>query len=175
MKPKEERRESWYYFKNLKEAMDPLVDTFLKIPSFLEQIQSLRLAILKTNIAFEETGSFSFCKTCASKGTICCGEGLEWKLSPEEFFINLCLFKLNEKNFSLACSNSETCLFLGERGCSLELVPLFCRNFFCTPLSKYLGLKNLTYIQHTMEEEAKLSFNVSEYLKKTLKINHKGV
>ncbi|MFN4196836.1 MAG: hypothetical protein ACK4FM_02380 [Caldimicrobium sp.] len=165
MKPKEMKRESWYYFKNLKETMDPFVEKFLKIPSFLEQIKSLKLAILKTNKALEETGSFSFCKNCATKGTICCGEGLEWKLSPEEFFINLCLFKLKEKELYLENPTSETCLFLGQQGCSLELVPLFCRNFFCTPLSQHLGLKNLTYIQQSMEEEAILSFNISEYLK----------
>ncbi|MFN3504616.1 MAG: hypothetical protein ACK4Y7_00200 [Caldimicrobium sp.] len=148
--------------------MEPLFERFIKIPYFMEHLNALSLAILKTNKAFEEKGSFSFCKNCATSGTICCGDGLEWKLSPEEFFINLCLFKLKGKDFSLNNSNSNTCLFLGEKGCSLELVPLFCRNFFCTPLTQHLGLKNLAYIQQTMEDETKLSFTLCEYLKKNL-------
>ncbi|MFN3920816.1 MAG: hypothetical protein ACK4K4_00205 [Caldimicrobium sp.] len=146
-----------------------MVEIFLEDAFFKKTLKELSLAIEKSNKFFREKGSFSFCKTCADCGIICCGKGLEWKLSPEEFLINLCLFSQNNESFLFPQNSPEFCLFLGKKGCTLKLVPLFCRNFFCTSLSQYLGEKNLIEIQQAMEEEALLSFKLCEYLKKTLK------
>lgn len=165
-------RESWIYFTKLKEKIDPLVEDFLKDSFFKKALEELFSAIEKSNKAFKEKGAFSFCKACAESGITCCGEDLEWKLSPEEFFLNLCLFSQKGESFPLTPNSSTNCLFLGKEGCFLKLVPLFCRNFFCTPLTQHLGKKNLIYIQQTLEEEVILSFKLCEYVKK--KLNYLG-
>ncbi len=150
--------------------MEPLIEEYIKIPFYREKLEALDKAIQNSKKAFDEAGSFSFCKSCAESGINCCGEGLEWKLSPEEFFINLSLFALKGKAFEIDENNLDNCLFLGKEGCLLELVPLFCRNFFCSNLSKFLGQKRLIFIQETMEEEAHLSFRLCEYLKNNLNL-----
>lgn len=118
-------RESLIYFNQLIKKFEPYIEALLKDPSFKEELYKLGLAIQKSNQAFGETGSFAFCKACAESGIICCGKDLEWKLSKEELFINMCLFQLKGKDFKVNTSAEEACLFLGKKGCILELTPLF--------------------------------------------------
>jgi hypothetical protein len=161
-------REARIYFQRLKEHFEPFIESSLQEDHPLrEKILELSLALDKSKKAFQETGSFAFCSSCAGRGIRCCGEGLEWKLSPEEFFINLILFYLEGRPFTFPETSPEDCLFLGERGCVLKLTPLFCRNFFCKELSEFLGLENLILLQNSLEAEAILTFKICEYLKKT--------
>ncbi len=161
-------REARIYFERLKEHFEPFIEGSLQGDPYLrEKIRELSLALNKSNRAFQERGSFGFCSSCAGRGIRCCGEGLEWKLSPEEFFINLSLFYLEGRSFTFPETSPEDCLFLGERGCILKLTPLFCRNFFCRELSDFLGLENLILLQNSLEDEATLTFEICEYLKKT--------
>ncbi|MGC9017643.1 MAG: hypothetical protein ACP5JQ_05645 [Caldimicrobium sp.] len=160
-------RESLTYFSNLQKFFHKeLEDLISKDKIFYQKLLALKEAISKTRKAYLKTNSFQFCEECAKKGVKCCGEGLEWKLSPEEFFLNLFLFKLEGKTFSLSHPQKGECLFLGEKGCFLILTPLFCRNFFCTELKNFLGEKNLIYLQNVLEEEALLTFELCEYLKR---------
>jgi len=164
-------RDSLYYFRRLKEVFEPKVKEFLEDHFFREKLLHLKEAISKTKKAYIETGSFHFCGECARRGIRCCGEGLEWKLSPEEFFLNLCLFYEEGSDFTLTERAKEDCLFLGERGCTLILVPLFCRNFFCSELSAFLGREKLKLLGAIYEEEANLTFRLCEELKTRLKIS----
>jgi len=157
-------RESLRYFQDLELRLKPWVEPLLGESFFYQKVKALEGALSLSRRAYLEKGSFQFCGECARKGIRCCGEGLEWKLSPEEFFLNLCLFKLSGVEFSLK-EKEGSCLFLGERGCTLLLTPLFCRNFFCTELSLYLGRENLIYLQNAIEEETLLTFELCEYLK----------
>lgn len=160
-------RESLEYFLNLQKKFIPkLEDLLIKDRFFYEKLFALKKAILRTKRAYQEAGSFLFCGECARKGVKCCGEGLEWKLSAEEFFLNLALFKLEGKSFILHKDLKDECLFLGKDGCILQLTPLFCRNFFCTELKNFLGEEKLIYLQNVLEEEAILTFELCEYLKK---------
>lgn len=160
-------RDSILYFKRLKEFYGQYMESFLEKDSFFrEKALQLREAIFKTKKAYIEHGSFEFCRVCAQKGVRCCGEGLEWKLRPEEFFINLYLLRLEERDLKLEDRRAQDCLFLGEFGCILILTPLFCRNFFCKELSEFLGHKGLVYLQNVIQDEAELTFKLCEYLKK---------
>ncbi len=160
-------RKSLEYFSELKDNFLKILKAILKEDKhFQERLIKLREAIYKTRKAYLETESFLFCKECAEKGVICCGEGLEWKLSPEEFFLNLALFSLEGKTLSFENPLKNRCLFLGESGCILILTPLFCRNFFCKELQNFLGREKLIYLQNILEDEAVLTFELCEYLKK---------
>lgn len=162
-------RESLLYFRNLEKAYLPLVDRLMREkPSFLAQLEALNRALMHSKEAFREKKSFAFCADCAKKGIKCCSRDLEWKLRAEEFFLNLCLFKLNGETLILQERSTEDCLFLGEKGCILKLTPLFCRNFFCRELSEFLGRDNLIYLQNILEKEVVLSFNLCEEVKKFL-------
>jgi hypothetical protein len=164
-------REALFYFQRLREFFEPVLiplwqrDTYLR-----KKVEELAFALEKSKKAFLEKGSFAFCAACAKKGIRCCGEGLEWKLSQEEFFLNLYLFHLENKIFSFPKNSDRDCLFLGERGCVLKLTPLFCRNFFCRELSEFLGPANLIFLQNSLEEEVTLTFELCEYLKKQINL-----
>lgn len=163
-------RESLIYFKNLKLALEPFVSIFLAKDSlFLRKLKDLDLALEKSRSALRESKAFDFCKACGAEGGTCCGEGLEWKLRPEEFFLNLCLFYWKKRSLILEDFQENTCLFLGERGCKLELVPLLCRNFFCRELSDFLGIRKLREIQAFLGDEANISFQLCEYVKGKLR------
>ncbi len=160
-------RDSLEYFSKLKDDLSKSLEGFLKEDKYFhEKLLKLKEAIYKTKRAYVETESFLFCKGCAEKGIICCGEGLEWKLSAEEFFLNLALFSLEGKTLSFGNPLKDHCLFLGDKGCVLILTPLFCRNFFCKELQNFLGREKLIYLQSVLEDEAVLTFELCEYLKK---------
>ena len=157
--------ESFYYFKNLKELYEKFFKEKLEKDTFLKETLPILLkAIDKSRKTFIETGSFSFCAQCARSGKKCCQAGLEWKLRKEEFLINLLLAEKRGQSIEFNLKNSNDCLFLGEKGCNLILTPLFCRNFFCDKLSNFLGHENLIRIQQTMEDEAVISFKLSDYI-----------
>ncbi|RKX61196.1 MAG: hypothetical protein DRP29_01080 [Thermodesulfobacteriota bacterium] len=163
------------YFKKLQRIYeDKLKDKLLKDPYIKENLPKLIKAIQKTREAFIKNESFAFCKKCAESGEKCCEAGLEWKLSPAEFFLNLLILDYLNESFDLFnLDRPEDCLFLGENGCLLKLAPLFCRNFFCDKLSNFLGKKRLIEIQHAMEDEAILSFKLSNYLNQKYLFNLK--
>lgn len=158
-------RESFLYFsffkKNFEHYLKPKLqeDPFIKL-----YLPSLEEAIKKSRNAFIESRSFAFCEVCGKKGIKCCGEGLEWKLSLAELTLNLLLAEKGGEVLYFNTERSKDCLFLGEKGCTLILVPLVCRNFFCEDLSKFLGKEKLKRIQAAMEDEAVLSFKLCDYL-----------
>lgn len=160
--------ESKAYFTYLKEVYELNKSFFEKDLFIKDHLLLLKEAIERTKKVFMETGSFQYCAECAKAGKKCCSEGLEWKLSPAEFMLNLKFSELYGIPLEFEKSKKGDCLFLGERGCMLFLVPLFCRNFFCFDLSKFLGPSKLIKIQQTMEEEAVLSFKLCDYIKRTL-------
>lgn len=160
-------RESLLYFTHFKKLYEKNWKPILQKDSFLvSQIPLLEKAIEISRKAFIENQSFSFCKNCAQKGVKCCGEGLEWKVSLPEFILNLFLAERKGEVLSFNTKRLDDCLFLGDKGCNLILVPLFCRNFFCEELSNFLGKNRLKKIQTAMEEEAILSFKLCDYLNK---------
>ncbi len=157
--------ESFRYFKNLEKLYNEFFrEKFKKDTYIKEKLKILSSAIEKTRSAFIETGSFEFCARCAQSGEKCCQSGLEWKLKREEFFINLLLAEEKGVVLSFNLDRPEDCLFLGENGCILILTPLFCRNFFCDKLSSFLGYEKLIKIQQAMEDEARESFELSDYI-----------
>jgi len=159
--------ESIKYFKNLEKLYKDFFREKLKKDTFIkEKLKTLLKAIEKTREIFTKTGSFEFCANCAKSGEKCCQAGLEWKLSKAEFFINLLLAEEKKTNIEFNLERSEDCLFLGKNGCTLILTPLFCRNFFCDKLSSFLGHQKLIQIQQTMEDEARESFELSDYISK---------
>ncbi|HAA84393.1 MAG: Uncharacterized protein XD67_0622 [Thermodesulfobacterium commune] len=157
-------KESLAYFNHWFSFYYEKKDLLIKDPFIQEKLELLKKAIEKSRQAFIEKGSFAFCSACANSGEKCCKAGLEWKLSPAEFLINLLLAETYSLPLAFNTSRKEDCLFLGEKGCSLILTPIFCRNFFCDKLVKHLGHANLTYIQQAMEEEATLGFIVANYI-----------
>ncbi len=150
------------FFKNLYEQN--LRSKFQKDSFIISNLPYLEQAIEKTRKAFIENLSFSFCESCAKRGIKCCGEGIEWKLSISEFMLNLMLVERRNETLNFNIEKLEDCLFLGEKGCNLILVPLFCRNFFCEDLSRFLGKQKLRNIQQAMEDETVLSFKLSDYI-----------
>lgn len=162
-------RESLSYFNRLRDIYLDRLELLLEEDEyFVEKISNLRVAINRTRSAYAERNSFEFCRACAERGIRCCGEGLEWKLSPEEFYINLFLCKIEGKELILKEPSPEECLFLGEGGCILILTPLFCRNFFCRELADFLGHEGLVHLQNVLQDEAELTFELCEYLKRRL-------
>lgn len=162
-------RASLAYFERLKEIyLEHMEEILKKDQKFIAEVKTLREAIERTKSAYIERGSFGFCKACAERGIRCCGEGLEWKLSPEEFFINLYLLRSEGKDLTLYERSPDDCLFLGERGCRLILTPLFCRNFFCRELSEFLGHQGLVHLQTILQDEAEITFRLCEYLRKKI-------
>lgn len=158
-------RESLNYFNSFKETFEKDLKPKLIKNSFLNfYLPLLNKAIEYSRKTFIETQSFSFCEKCAQSGIKCCGEGVEWKVSLAEFTLNLLLAEKKKKVLKLNTQRPEDCLFLEEKGCTLILVPLFCRNFFCEDLSKFLGIEKLKKIQKAMEDEAVLSFKLCDYL-----------
>ena len=158
--------DSLFYFLSLKkeyeERIRPKLQTDEEMVRGLAELES---ALAQANSAFETTGSFAYCAECARQGVVCCGEGLEWKLSKEEFFLNLALLERQKKSLDLENSLPKRCLFLGERGCKLPMPPLFCRNFFCTNLQDFLGQARLVFVQNAMGAAVYLSFQLCEKLK----------
>ncbi len=155
------------YFLRLKEEYEERIrPRLLAEEEMLTSLAELESAIAQANIAFETTGSFAFCAECARQSIVCCGEGLEWKLSKEEFFLNLALLERRKKNLDLEKFLPKRCLFLGEKGCKLPLPPLFCRNFFCTNLQNFLGQARLILIQNAMGPSVYLTFQLCEKLKR---------
>ncbi|MCD6489673.1 MAG: hypothetical protein J7K20_02975 [Thermodesulfobacterium sp.] len=155
------------YFRNLEELYKNFFRKKLKEDIFIkEKLESLLQAINNSRRAFIETGSFEFCAKCAEAGEKCCQAGLEWKLNKPEFFINLLLAEKTGSSIKFNLERPDDCLFLGEKGCTLILTPLFCRNFFCDKLSKFLGYNKLIKIQNAMEDEAIISFQLSDYINK---------
>jgi hypothetical protein len=153
------------YFTKLKELYESFFREKLKEDKFIgEKLSKLLKAINNSKRVFTETGSFDFCAKCAKSGEKCCQAGLEWKLHKEEFFINLLLAEKIGISIEFNLERPEDCLFLGEKGCSLIFTPLFCRNFFCDKLSKFLGHERLVKIQQTMEDEAIFGFELSNYI-----------
>jgi len=160
------QKDSFQYFKTLESYYSAhLRDILLTDKFVIKNIELLEKAVNKTRKAFEENGSFEFCARCAQSGGKCCKRGLEWKLSPAEFFINLILAEKKGVKIPYNIEREEDCLFLGEKGCVLIMAPLFCRNFFCFKLSEFLG-ERLIIIQNAMEDEAVLSFRLSDYINK---------
>ncbi len=152
---------SWqnFYKQELKEKL-------WKDKYIIDKLEPLKKAIEKSRQAFIENESFAFCAKCAQSGEKCCQTGLEWKLRPSEFLINLMLADCLQTEIKFNLERPEDCLFLGEKGCNLILAPIFCRNFFCDKLSNFLGHERLTKIQQAMEDEAILSFELAEYINK---------
>ncbi len=160
-------KESLKYFKGWEKIYkEELREKLWQDKNITEKLPFLKKAIEKTRQAFIETGSFSFCASCARRGVKCCQAGLEWVLSPAEFLINLMLAEDSNTKIEFNLEREEDCLFLGEKGCNLILTPIFCRNFFCPELSEFLGHEKLTKIQQAMEDEANLSFKLSDYITK---------
>ncbi len=159
--------ENYKYFFRLKTLYHNFFRKKLKEDNFItEKLDLLINAIKNTKKIFEDTGSFSFCAKCAQSGEKCCLAGVELKLGASEFFINLLLAEETKYDLLFNLERPLDCLFLGNSGCVLILVPIFCRNFFCEKLSKFLGHENLVKIQQTIEEEAVLSFQISDYINK---------
>lgn len=159
--------ENYKYFLHLKNLYNNFFSKKFKEDEFIMvKLDFLNGAIKNTKKVFEETGSFAFCAECAKSGEMCCSVGVELKLRPAEFFINLLLAEKTNYCLSFNLERPLDCLFLGKSGCILILVPIFCRNFFCEKLSKFLGHENLIKIQRTMEEEAVLSFKLADYINK---------
>ncbi len=146
-----------FYYQNLR-------DKLWKDEYIFKRLEPLTKAIDKSKKAFIENRSFEFCAKCAASGEKCCQTGLEWKLRPAEFIINLMLAELLKKEIKFNTERPEDCLFLGEKGCNLILTPVFCRNFFCDKLARFLGHERLVKIQHAMEEESVISFELAEYI-----------
>ncbi|MCS7279349.1 MAG: hypothetical protein NZ530_04745 [Thermodesulfobacteriaceae bacterium] len=158
-------RESFLYFSFFKKIFEHRLKPKLQEDPFIKfYLPSLEEAIKKSRKAFIESRSFAFCEGCAKRGIKCCGESLEWKLSLAELILNLLLAERRGEVLYFNTERPEDCLFLGEKGCTLILVPLFCRNFFCEDLSKFLGKERLKKIQEAMEDEAVLSFKLGDYL-----------
>ncbi len=159
-------RQSLKRFEKLRSLYISLRPKLLEDPFLMEKLPLLEKAISKTRKAFEENGSFEFCAQCAAEGDKCCGIGLEWKVTPSEFFLNLLLCERKGKKLLYNLERPGDCLFLGENGCLLPMPPIFCRNFFCEKLSAFLGEERLKAIQNAMEDEANLSFVMCDYLVK---------
>ncbi|MCS7150133.1 MAG: hypothetical protein N2Z40_07830 [Caldimicrobium sp.] len=163
-------REGFLYFTNLRLTFEPIVSKLLREDHILsERLRDLQNALEISKEAFIKSNTLVFCESCAERGAKCCGEGLEWKLRPEEFFLNLCLFELKGKSLMLEGFLEGDCLFLGKSGCKLELAPLICRNFFCSDLAEFIGLKGLINIQNALENETRLSFELCQYVRHKLK------
>ncbi len=158
--------DSLSYFLRLKKEYEEKIGPRLQADEeMLKSLTDLESALAQANRAFETTGSFAFCAECARQGVVCCGEGLEWKLSKEEFFLNLALLERRQKKLDLENFLPKRCLFLGDMGCKLPLPPLFCRNFFCTNLQNFLGQARLILIQNAMGPSVYLTFQLCEKLK----------
>jgi hypothetical protein len=158
--------DSLFYFLSLKKEYEERIRPKLQTDEeMVRSLAELESALAQANSAFETTGSFAYCAECARRGVVCCGEGLEWKLSEEEFFLNLALLERQRKSLDLENSLPKRCLFLGKRGCKLLMPPLFCRNFFCTNLQDFLGQARLIFVQNAMGAAVYLSFQLGEKLK----------
>lgn len=159
--------DSLFHFLSLKKEYEEKIKPLLeKDKEMVSQLVQLEEALAQAIRAFEITGSFAFCAECASHGVVCCGEGLEWKLSREEFFINLFLLERQNKPLDLENFLPKRCLFLSDTGCKLASPPLFCRNFFCTNLQNFLGQSRLIFVQNALGPSVYLTFKLCEKLKK---------
>ena len=111
-------------------------------------------------------GVFAECKHCEEEeGGSCCGVGIEKRYNPVLLLINLLL----GISLPTRVRDQNSCYFLGETGCLLDVRDVLCVNYICQKLRKKLTREELIAMQSCAGEELDTVFILHEAIKKHIR------
>lgn len=95
----------------------------------IEALAKIRIlaSTLDTQMGVMDMGSV--CSACAARVDGCCCSAYMGNENNDALL--LLMNRLSGIEVSLVCDNGVECCFLGERGCTLLLKPVFCLNYLC--------------------------------------------
>jgi len=144
------------------------VGKLIKAPDINSLIEKLKRNIAATQHTMRTFGILKICKQCDEKeGGSCCGHGIELKYNAVLLLINLILgVSFPKKNLS-----SNSCFFLGEKGCVLIARHVLCVNYLCSQIKKKLTIDELIQLQNIAGDELYTGFKLHEAIKKFIGYN----
>jgi hypothetical protein len=129
------------------------------------------LSILRENLeasreAMVTLGIVAACARCdeISPEGSCCSRGLENKYDSILLLINLML----GSDLPDARSRSDSCHFLGPRGCLLAARNMLCIDYLCPAVEQELGVERLMKIQSVSGAEIETIFLLGEEIKRVI-------
>jgi len=136
--------------------------SFLSDSRLCALLSELDSAISASREAMEKAGVVEICRRCdEEEGGSCCGEGMERHYDEWLLLANLLMgVKLQKER-----QEARSCLFLGERGCTLWARHTICINYLCLEITKCIDPARLSELRRREGKELELLFHTIEYLK----------
>jgi hypothetical protein len=134
-------------------------------PSILRLLAAVEQSVGASRDIMLEVGVVAACRHCdEEEGGSCCGAGIENRYNPTLLLINLLL----GATLPLERYSENSCYFLGERGCRLQVRHVLCVNYLCHRIQDLLEHENLIRLQTVTGEEMDKGFLLHETIKKLL-------
>jgi hypothetical protein len=125
-----------------------------------------RRAINETQARMHQKGVTAMCTLCATEGPgSCCFEGIEDGYDHTLLLINLLM------GCALPDSReaSETCFFVGEKGCRLRCRYYYCLHYLCPALQASLSSAARDDLLKTVDKELAAEWELEQALRKWLR------
>ena len=133
-----------------------------EIPPLLEKYKK---AVLASNKAMEEAGTFKECYLCTvveQKG--CCKIGLENECTVLILLLNLLL----GVEFPEEREVPGRCFFVGPLGCKIFARPMLCRDYFCLRHYQKIPEETMARITQVLNDELTLLYQITSLLRHRL-------
>lgn len=113
-------------------------------PALAEALEHLRGDALALEAHMAAMGLARLCSRCAAQpGGGCCSAFMAGNTDTIQMLINLLLGVAIEPGGN----DRESCRFLGARGCSFLVKPIFCLNYLCTHITTTATAEHLLTLQ----------------------------
>lgn len=120
----------------------------------------------RSRTAMMMAGLTETCRACdETEGGSCCGAGLENKYDGYLLLINL----LMAVELPQARRDAKSCLFLGEKGCTLASRHVICINYLCRKITDHLNPSQLYPLREAEGIELHTQFRLQERIKRVVK------
>lgn len=135
---------------------------FLSDPEFKRLLEGFLTCHQSVQEAFQRTGAFGYCRDCGEgpKGGCCLKEASFW-YDTHALAVNILLGIRMDLN-----NSPDRCAFLGKGGCILLYRDEFCVNFFCGPLTEFLGKDTVDSLRALAGRQLWAGHRLEEYLRK---------
>ncbi len=119
-----------------------------------------------SHAAMQSTGIVEICRACdQEEGGSCCGAGLEAHYDTLLLLVN----RLLGVNLPQSRPDSQSCFFLGPRGCLLTTRHVLCVNYVCGKITSRIPPTGLAALREKEGEELETLLWLNERLRQVLK------
>ncbi len=123
----------------------PRIYQLFKRDALLERVEKVKEMALKSKAMMDELGVTRLCTQCAlaGDGAGCCSKKIEDWYEVPTIVLNLLL----GVSLPTGRRHENSCIFLGENGCTLIVRYHFCVNYLCKKIEQSLGQEALSLMK----------------------------